>query len=361
MTGDLFAHDYLASRQRFREATAALGLSLEAHPIGRAGPDGKPLTIDVAVWRRPGATRALVVSSGLHGVEGFLGAAVQHAWLTLGGLMERLGPAVSLILVHALNPFGYAHQRRWNEDGVDLNRNFLLPGQAYAGAPPLYPRLHGFINPPTPPARHLPLWPDLLRPLLAYGFGALKRTIPFGQYDFPKGLYFGGKAPSATQKILRKCLPRWLQGVRRVTHLDIHTGLGEWASYKLLVEGETAGRIAELRTRYGHQSVEVEGSDDDYFQSRGGLGPWCEALAQAELPGCHYDFMTLEFGSYSSLRIFDALRDENRAHHWAEPGADYRWTKERVLECFAPVSDRWRRSCVDQGVEVCRQACTAMS
>jgi hypothetical protein len=30
------------------------------------------------------------------------------------------------VLVHALNPFGFAMLRRWNEEGVDLNRNALF-------------------------------------------------------------------------------------------------------------------------------------------------------------------------------------------------------------------------------------------
>ena len=28
-------------------------------------------------------------------------------------------------MIHALNPFGFAHLRRANEDNVDLNRNFV--------------------------------------------------------------------------------------------------------------------------------------------------------------------------------------------------------------------------------------------
>ena len=32
-------------------------------------------------------------------------------------------------LVHALNPFGFHHGRRWNEDGVDPNRNLLTDAE----------------------------------------------------------------------------------------------------------------------------------------------------------------------------------------------------------------------------------------
>ena len=54
---------------------------------------------------------------------------------------------VAIVLVHALNPFGFAWRRRWNENNVDLNRNFLddrsfLDGDAaYAESRRVYERV----------------------------------------------------------------------------------------------------------------------------------------------------------------------------------------------------------------------------
>ena len=77
-----FPASYASGRQRFREGASRLGWGLSAHSIGQAGPQGEDLAIDVAI-SRPGSGRtALVVSSGLHGVEGFFGSAVQHAAMT---------------------------------------------------------------------------------------------------------------------------------------------------------------------------------------------------------------------------------------------------------------------------------------
>ena len=66
---------------RFRALAEARGMTLESHPIEAKGPGGGALAIDVA---RAGAERpdgVVVVSSGLHGVEGYFGAAVQLALL----------------------------------------------------------------------------------------------------------------------------------------------------------------------------------------------------------------------------------------------------------------------------------------
>jgi len=69
------ACDYSTSRKHFREAAATLRLTLEVHSINQSGPDGEDLTIDVAIAPGIHTKSALVISSGLHGVEGLLGSA----------------------------------------------------------------------------------------------------------------------------------------------------------------------------------------------------------------------------------------------------------------------------------------------
>src|SRR5581483_755215 len=130
-----FAPDYFAARDRFRAAATRLGWAAEALPIAARGPAGEELTIDVAA--SPGSPNApvLLTTSGVHGVEGFFGSAVQVAaldtWATTGP-----PPGVRCVFVHAVCPSGFAHLRRFDETNTDLNRNFLLPGEEYAGCPP---------------------------------------------------------------------------------------------------------------------------------------------------------------------------------------------------------------------------------
>src|SRR5262245_45284214 len=106
----MFSPDYATARERFRQAASRLGWTLEAHSIGVAGPDGDDLTIDVACSVNGGVGKTLVVSSGIHGVEGFFGSAVQV------GLLERwasaTAPQVRCVFLHGLNPFGFAWLRR---------------------------------------------------------------------------------------------------------------------------------------------------------------------------------------------------------------------------------------------------------
>src|SRR5438105_11933974 len=143
--------DYGSARDRFRSAADGLGCERGAYAVTARGPGGEELTIDIARRGPESANRVLVVSSGLHGIEGFFGSAVQTGWLEAGGA-DRLPTGTAVVLIHALNPYGFAHLRRADERNVDLNRNFLRPGEPYRGSPPLYARLDPILNPSGPPA-----------------------------------------------------------------------------------------------------------------------------------------------------------------------------------------------------------------
>ena len=72
-----FSPDYFIARDRFRECAARAGARLEVLPLEAKGPDGQELTIDIAWIGTDTPNRLLVHSSGLHGVEGFAGSAIQ--------------------------------------------------------------------------------------------------------------------------------------------------------------------------------------------------------------------------------------------------------------------------------------------
>ncbi|MBU2135464.1 MAG: M14 family metallopeptidase, partial [Alphaproteobacteria bacterium] len=118
-----YSDDYRTARTRLLAAAQThSGWTHEAiaHPL--AGVDGDPVYMDV-LWRGPeDATRVLTISSGTHGVEGFCGSALQ---LQLIEDAPDLPTDTALMLVHAVNPYGFSHLRHVNEDNVDLNRNFV--------------------------------------------------------------------------------------------------------------------------------------------------------------------------------------------------------------------------------------------
>ena len=121
----LFPNDYVDARERFRTLASRRGFALESyeHPAEN-GPQGETLSCDVARLGPSDAERVILISSGAHGVEGFCGSGCQ-AELLASGLLDGLPGDTAVVLVHAVNPYGFAWLRRTNEDNIDLNRNFV--------------------------------------------------------------------------------------------------------------------------------------------------------------------------------------------------------------------------------------------
>jgi hypothetical protein len=360
-----FSADYFTARERFRTAARARGFRLTSYPLSPAEPWDHELTTDAAFGGSNQPARVAVVSSGLHGVEGFLGSALQLALLEGDPDLWQPPAGVALVLLHALNPFGFARLRRVNEDSVDLNRNFLTAANnetpAYQGCHSLYPQLDPLLNPRHPPRWYRPFLPYALLALLRYRGSdrtALRQAIAGGQYEFPKGLFFGGRGPSRTQQLLRQHLPDWIGGAKQILHLDVHTGLGPWGRLQLLLDASVSlERRQWLVERFGADVVSLPATAaapaGDYYTAQGEIGGFCQRL----FPDRLYDPICAEFGTYSAVKVLGALRAENQAHHWGHPdAAATRRARERLREVFAPADPGWRRDTVAQGIALVRRA-----
>src|SRR5438876_363535 len=186
-----FSADYTTARTRFREGVKNAGGRLESLELEAKGPNGERLSIDIAWFGSEKPKRVFVHSSGLHGVEAFAGSAIQLQWLKQG--IPPIPEGTAIVLVHVINPYGMTWLRRFNENNVDLSRNFLAPREEFAGAPETYRKLDGFLNPKTPPTRDL-FYLRAAWPLVRYRMASLRQAIAGGQYINPKGLFLDRKS-----------------------------------------------------------------------------------------------------------------------------------------------------------------------
>jgi murein tripeptide amidase MpaA len=136
-SSDFFSPNYHIAKQRFCHQSTELGWQQESYFIK------DDLSIDITKSPYSSDRPTIIISSGLHGGEGFFGSAVQLALLESGNLTTN----INWVFLHALNPYGFANLRRCNENNVDLNRNFLLPGEKYQGSSPIYGKISPILNP----------------------------------------------------------------------------------------------------------------------------------------------------------------------------------------------------------------------
>lgn len=355
----LFAADYFEARAKFLKAAAARGCRLTAHlnPYAK-GPKGEDLFVDVAIAGPDDAKSGLLLISGTHGVEGYAGSACQIGWLQSES-NDAFPPALKIVMIHALNPYGFAWNRRVTEDNVDLNRNFVDHGGAYP-ANDGYAELKQAIAPATLDAEALKSADAVLR---AYGKTrtafALQEAISKGQYDHPDGIYFGGAREQWSAGVFRHVVRRELAACRRVGVIDFHTGLGPYGYGELISEDPAEGpAYRRARAWWGDTVRSTQAGDSVSAHVTGSI----DSAVPGLLPHADVTMATLEFGTYSTLEVFQALRADNWLHIHGNPlGPEAKEIKVDVRCAFYPDRDDWKEMIWQRAEAVIAQAVSGLN
>src|SRR5262249_43630389 len=108
---DFFSSDYADARKRFSDVAKAAGFTPERHVNAKVkGPRSEELSTEIVRIGPTNAENVILVTSGTHGVEGFCGSGAQVGWL-VNGVHKELPKNTALVLIHAINPHGFAHER----------------------------------------------------------------------------------------------------------------------------------------------------------------------------------------------------------------------------------------------------------
>jgi hypothetical protein len=350
-----FSLDYDGARAKFRATAAELGCVLSAylHPSA-TGPDGQDLFVDVARLGPADAPSQLVIVSGTHGLEGLSGSAAQIGWLQSG--FARVVPGnVSLLFVHALNPYGFAHGTRTTENNVDLNRNFIDHGGAPYPDNPGYATLYPHLLPDdwTPDA--LAAYADAVEAFSsAYGADALFDVQARGQYAFPQGTNYGGAQREWSNLTLETIVADHLGAAERVGFIDWHTGIGDWGESFFLCFNEEGGPLhAQAARWWGTERIvgqRPHGLVRPNYQGLvfHGLGRFLEGRPMV---GAVIEFGTRGAGVRRALQLdiwlkFKAERDSERV----------RLLRADLGDAFVPVSAHWRQGTTEQAILITQQA-----
>ncbi|WP_417851604.1 DUF2817 domain-containing protein [Thalassoglobus sp.] len=331
-----FSADYITARERFCETAKERGWSLSSHP--REGGRDEELWTDVARIGAESPDRRLIISSGLHGVEGYFGSAIQLQALQNLQAKKFAQSGLEIVLVHALNPFGFARSRRMDQSNIDLNRNFLITGELYEGSHEFYRKLDPFLNPKSWPKRELPAQLQAIAKAMRYGLGNLKQAIAEGQYDFPLGLFYGGSEPAETMRFFESQILPEFQSAEAVLHLDLHSGLGKRGAFEYLLDYELAAKERNWLNKSLGANLPAQQLGSAY-NARGSLSHWIRHQHPAAISLCW------EFGTSHSISVLAALRAENAAYHWGDRGSKtFQAAKQKLREAFCPSGESWRKT-----------------
>jgi hypothetical protein len=338
---DCFADTYGQARAKFLAAVAKGGarlLSSHTHPA--KGPDSEDCITDVA-WIGPdNARKLLILVSGTHGIEGYAGSGCHVAWLNDGWYARAAPEDTAVLLIHAINPHGFAWGRRVNEENIDLNRNFVdhaLPRPENTD----YDAIREHIDPAE--------WAE---PSLGRHNAAIARFIQRdthdvtckamhgGQYVNPKGTFYGGVEATWSNRLFRELVARHAARAEHVAIIDYHSGSGVFGFCDLFIDDDYAG--ARTREWFAQVSVISEDKAAHGKDAQSAIpGNLFNSLPEI-LPGkpvtlCLVELRTGEGGGY------DVIRAENWLYQHGDPrSAQGLALRKRMRELFYPSRPEWK-------------------
>ncbi|MBK8480017.1 MAG: DUF2817 domain-containing protein [Proteobacteria bacterium] len=336
-------------------------------PVARVRGGGEPLTVDWTHFRRAGrgsgSSTLLVISSGVHGVEGPAGSAVQ-AQKTALWLERLLAAGIDSLDLHALNPFGYATGRRVTERNVDLNRNCAAPGaELFRASNPGYEALRHVLEPSGrvhhPSLEAAKIVGGLLLELArSRDLPALAQAIAGGQRASPGGVFHGGIAPEPQVGPLAELFAARTRAYDGVIHLDVHTGYGPQQTLQLITEDPVstagaAGLLGGEQAPPGLVLAPVAARGGDVYAAQGTL----TSLLRAQLSEAQQAksvFIGAEHGTLGAtiaakLRTVAYMVLENQGSQFGYANGDAQKDVARWFrQLFNPQDRAWQASVLEQ-------------
>jgi hypothetical protein len=337
------------------------------------------------------------VTSGIHGIEGYAGSALQSLLLGQINLLKSILATTDLCFIHAANPWGMHHFERTDQHNIDLNRNCHTDAGRYNQKNTPLTALRALTAPKKPlrwrsferlPLSRLSFHFDSVRSIQFYtrlvglflrkGIKASTLAVVNGQYEYPDEIFYGGKELNAHLKSLRQILVdnlctnakdrkgterdaanhssvNQLNNYEQCTVIDIHTGLGSKGSLTLLLDEQSLLNTADWKAKLSAFKTQYE--DRSWPVTPGIFSEWLCELALPQKAHQHaaivFEVGTLGNGSVASnLEPLKRMVEANQLRHFGTYGdQDLAFTGEQAIRSrfralFLPEDRDWERTVV---------------
>jgi predicted deacylase len=291
------------------------------------------------------AENVLVLISATHGVEGHVGAAIQNDLIMRIKKGYFIDSNTAVLIIFALNPYGFAHDRRCDEAGIDLNRNcvdFTQPLPVNSG----YEQLREAMAWDREERKEF-----FTRMQKQLGQTAFEIAISGGQYSDPQGPFFGGLQQSHGLKVIDTVLEELELSRRHLAVIDIHSGLGFYGYGEIICDHlpESSG-LNVARKWYGVGVTSPESGDSTSVPKYGLLDYCWHPFMQQR--GC---FVTLEFGTYKIADLFNVIIEDHQLWRRANR-IDIQQSAQAMRSHFYPEDVYWRELILVKARQVIQQA-----
>lgn len=299
----------------------------------------------------------IVLTTGVHGMEGYIGSVMLDVFFD--EIYPTLDTETTGVLVIAnVNPYGMKYMRRYNENNVDLNRNFIIDWENFdLSSNKDYPEVKEFLQPEGKIGNAL--WHEvgfylsLAKEALTKGADKVSDALLTGQYEYPQGVYYGGTGDEVSTKYLKGVFNDCLDGeYENIIHIDIHSGYGP--RYNMVVFNSVFDKMTESETKeaFGYDYI-IAYDSESFYATTGDTTDYFYRLAESknsdkELFSTCFEFGTIGDSFIESILSLKYTVDENRQHWYpTENKISKEVVNENYKELFYPTEKEWREKTVE--------------
>lgn len=355
---DDFITDYDAIRERFLGHVDAFSSQWKqvktfSQPIDLAD---NLYTDSILLEAEETKDNLIVITTGVHGIEGYIGATMLEVFID--NFLPNLDQSnTGVLMITNVNPYGVKHQRRYNENNVDLNRNFIFDWNTFnLNTNTDYPKVQSFLQPPSPienmTLHEISFLGGILKQVTTNGVSTLSNALLGGQYNAPKGVYYGGTGDEKSTAYIKEVFEKTLNsGYKNIIHLDLHSGYGP--RYNMTIFNSQYEKMTEeeAKAAFNYDTV-IAANSKGFYPTNGDTTEYFYKLLEkqnlsVQLYSTCFEFGTLGDDFLGSIQSMKYTIDENR-NYWFPTSSKLtqKILNQRYMEMFFPSEPFWREKAV---------------
>lgn len=310
-------------------------------------------------------TNLIVITTGVHGIEGYIGSVMLDVFWEEIYASEINQANTGVLAVANVNPYGMKYHRRYNENNVDLNRNFILDWNTFdMTVNKDYPKVNTFLGPKESMGNivghELSFYGSLVKEVIEDGADVISNALLGGQYEAPEGVYYGGNGDEASTKYLKDVFQQTLESeYENVVHIDVHSGYGP--RYNMVIFNSVFETMneAESVALFGYDNIIAHDSEafypttgdttDFYYRLHEKMG------SDTTLFSTCFEFGTIGDSFLDSIISMKYTIEENQ-NHWypSNNKITNEIINERYQELFYPTEKKWREKTIEDFTTACK-------
>lgn len=303
-------------------------------------------TIDkFAISRKKNTTNRIVFTTGLHGIEGYIGHASVITFID--EILPHVSDDCDIVIYHPLNPFGMDHNRRTNEHNVDLNRNFFESGSLSKNHG--YEQALSFFQPQLYKSKfhaNRLFYQHVMRLITTYGKDTMKETTMKGQTILPTGISFQGTSHEPTTTYMLEEIPNLITDPSTVVWIDIHSGYGPRYQMSIVNSKHEKKQTKALQDALSYPRI-LGLHTEDFYDTIGDMIEMIYTLHKDHelhntLYAACYEFGTLGDSFLKQLESLKTLLFENASYHLDQDGSFDSFAGRLMNKLFLPPADDYR-------------------